>query len=359
MAQKFGEYNLDIYMKPLWDGDIVYNETLMFVGEEDCAPLLYPVVEIISVRSYDSTKEYVCGVDYEYNAKRNCIVLKEGTSMPYIPLDEYYLSNPRPGVSFPCTLQGKPYISFREGNYFSSKQVAVTYRHTGQKNLPIPKSQKEAFVGVIDKMRKNQAPKILFYGDSITVGANSSGFVNYAPYADIWAKMVFDSMTKKYACTNAEYVNTAVGGWSSQDGINALDTSVIAHAPDAVFLAFGMNDVSLTPKQHLDNVKTMVSRIRAALPDTAICLVSTMLPNEEVKGFYGSQDMFCEEYLSYLEEIKAMGETKICVANVTEAHKKVLEVKRYYDMTGNNVNHVNDFMARVYAQTVFQTICGK
>ena len=231
---KVNQYDLDIYMKPLWEGDVVYNETLMFVGEEDCAPLLYPAVEIISVRSYDLTKEYVCGVDYKYNAKRNCIVLKESTSMPYIPLDEYYLSNFRPGASFLCSLPCKPYISFREGNYFSSKQVAVTYRHTGQQNLPKPKSQKETFTSVIEKMRKNQAPKILFYGDSITVGANSSSFIDYAPYADIWAKMVFEGMTKKYGCTNAKYINTAVGGWSSQDGVNALDKSVISYVPDAV-----------------------------------------------------------------------------------------------------------------------------
>ena len=102
----------------------------------------------------------------------------------------------------------------------------------------------------------------------------------------------------------------------------------------------------------------MVSRIRAALPSTAICLVATMLPNQEVKGFYGSQYAFAEQYLAYLEELQASGENKVCVANVTEMHQRILEVKRYYDMTGNNVNHVNDFMARVYAQTVFQTVCG-
>ena len=102
----------------------------------------------------------------------------------------------------------------------------------------------------------------------------------------------------------------------------------------------------------------MVTRIRAALPDTEICLVTTMLPNEAVKGFYRSQYAFAEQYYTYLEELKAAGETKVCVANVTEMHQQLLQVKRYYDMTGNNVNHVNDFTARMYAQTVFQTICG-
>jgi len=356
--QKFDEYNLDVYMKPLWSGDLVYNETLMFVGDSDFAPLLYPAVEIISVRSYDLKKEYVRGVDYEYDPGTNSIILGEDTDIPYIPLNEYYPSTLIPGQAFECTIPGKPYIAFSEGSHFSSKQVAVTYRHTGAKNLTAPKSQKEAFNGTIEKLKNNQAPKILFYGDSITVGGNSSGFVNYGPYADVWAKMVFDSMTKKYGCSNAEYINTAVGGWKSQNGLDSLDESVIAHAPDAVFIAFGMNDGDLTPVQHIQNIRTMVSRIRAALPDTEICLVTTMLPNEAVKGFYQLQYMFDTQYLSYLEELKTAGESKICVANVTEMHKQILETKRYYDMTGNNVNHVNDFMARVYAQTVFQTVCG-
>lgn len=356
--QDFDEYNLDVYMKPLWSGDIVYNETLMFVGKNDIAPLLYPAVEIISVRSYDLTKEYVRGVDYEYDSSTNSIILGDDTEIPYIWEREYYPTALISGSSFECTLPGKPYIAFSEGSYFSSRQVAVTYRHTGTKNLTAPQSQKEAFAGTIEKLQNNEAPKILFYGDSITVGGNSSSFVGYGPYADVWAKMVFDSLTKKYGCNNAEYINTAVGGWKSQDGLDSLDSSVIAYAPDAVFIGFGMNDGSLTPLQHIYNIKKMVTRIRAALPDTEICLVTTMLPNEAVKGFYRSQYAFAEQYYTYLEELKAAGETKVCVANVTEMHQQLLQVKRYYDMTGNNVNHVNDFTARMYAQTVFQTICG-
>lgn len=358
-VQKFDEYNLDVYMKPIWEGDVIYNETVMFVDKDSLAPLLYPAVEIISVRSYDLKKEYVRGVDYEYVERFNGIILTKDTSIPYIPLDEYYPLTEVPGASFPCSLPDREYIAFHEGNYFSSKQLAVTYRHPGKKNLPAPQSQKQAFAGVIEKLQNNQAPKILFYGDSITVGANSSGFVDYAPHAPIWAKMVFDSITKKYGCTNAEYINTAVGGWNSQNGIDALDERVLAYAPDAVFLAFGMNDGGLTPIQHIEKIKTMVSRIRTALPDTAICLVATMLPNEEVAGFYGSQFAFAEQYLAHVEELKELGENCVCVANVTEMHQRLLEVKRYYDMTGNNVNHVNDFMARVYAQTVFQTVCGE
>ena len=48
-VERYDEYSLDVYMKPLWEGKIVYSETIMLVGREDEAPLLYPATEIISV----------------------------------------------------------------------------------------------------------------------------------------------------------------------------------------------------------------------------------------------------------------------------------------------------------------------
>jgi hypothetical protein len=39
-------------------------------------------------------------------------------------------------------------------------------------------------------------------------------------------------------------------------------------------------------------------------------------------------------------------------------HTTLLESKRYYDMTGNNVNHPNDFLARMYAQTILEVMIG-
>ena len=50
--------------------------------------------------------------------------------------------------------------------------------------------------------------------------------------------------------------------------------------------------------------------------------------------------------------------SKIAVAEVTSAHKYVLEHKEYYDMTGNNVNHPNDFLARIYAMVILRTMLG-
>lgn len=353
----FTKYDLDVYMKPIWSGEIVYNETVMLVGRGDYAPLLYPATEILSVRSFDLQKEYVRGVDYEYDEELGAII-RGSDSIPHIPTQIYYPSQAIEGGTFPCTAEGRAYIKFAEGSYFSSKQLAITYRHGGQVCVEKPNCQKEAFSATLEKLQNNEPVKILFYGDSITVGANSSGFVDYAPHADTWPQMVFNSLVKKYGATNAEYVNTAVGGWTSQNGIDHLQEKVLAHNADAVFIGFGMNDASLSPSTHAWQMKKMIDSIKESNPNVEICLISTMLPNQEVEGFYRQQYAFEAEYEKLIAQYHEKGDTQICLAPVTTMHKAILEKKRYYDMTGNNVNHPNDFMARVYAQTVFQTVCG-
>ena len=47
---EYSKYDLNTYTLPLWEGDTVYNETLMFVDEKS-APLLYKPDRVISVRS--------------------------------------------------------------------------------------------------------------------------------------------------------------------------------------------------------------------------------------------------------------------------------------------------------------------
>lgn len=354
---KHDKYDLSLYMKPFWEGEIVYNETVMFVGDED-APLMYPATEILSVRSYSLLDEYKEGEDYIFDKMTNSLVRLDGSKMPYFPTSEYYPSHKIDGKAFDCTRNDEAYIFFSEGPYISTHQVVVTYRHNKKNYISKPVSQKDSFSRTVTKLQNNEEVKILFYGDSITVGGNSSELLGVAPLAEIWPKMVFKSLTNKYSATKAKYINTAVGGWSSNDGTLHYKERVLDEHPDVVFLAFGMNDPAMSSTMHILNIEGIVDKIWEQNPNVDICLISTMLANPEVAGFSGNQETFAKEYYQLIEKYKKAGKTNICFADVTKIHKEILKTKRYFDMTGNNVNHTNDFMARVYAQTVLQTICG-
>ena len=50
----------------------------------------------------------------------------------------------------------------------------------------------------------------------------------------------------------------------------------------------------------------------------------------------------------------------LAVADLTQIHSDLLATgKQYRDMTGNNINHPNDYLIRVYAQVLLKTLIGK
>ncbi len=50
-------YDLDTAMHPLWKGDTVYNESVMFLGKNDVARLTFQPEKFLSIRSQDLKTE--------------------------------------------------------------------------------------------------------------------------------------------------------------------------------------------------------------------------------------------------------------------------------------------------------------
>ena len=46
----------------------------------------------------------------------------------------------------------------------------------------------------------------------------------------------------------------------------------------------------------------------------------------------------------------------VATANMTGVHQELLRHKSFLDMTGNNINHPNDFLSRWYAQFVSEML---
>ena len=76
-----------------------------------------------------------------------------------------------------------------------------------------------------------------------------------------------------------------------------------------------------------------------------------MLPNAEVANMLVNQ----YNYVAALKEIAAEREN-VAVADVGTISFRLLQCKKFRDVSANNVNHPNDFLHRIYAQTVVKTI---
>lgn len=379
-------YDLETYMTPIWKGRVVHNETVMFVGMDDKVSLLYEADEILSVRSYDLKTEYKQGIDYEY--KNGKLILLAGTRIPCIEKSEYYTSNPQYSQ---LVTKGNgdedaigAYTYWGEGDTMTKWQVAVTYKHSREWGGYEINSQKSRYQALSQKLQNGEDVTFVFYGDSITYGANSSFMIGDEPYAPTWAIMFTQYVAKQYGYTvryiqneftqapvpkedtvfgnngTITYYNPSVGGWSVQDGYqNAKEYvgSVVSdYGCDLFTVAFGMNNGDLASKKFVQYTEGIIDRVQNFASETDIVLVSTMVPNPKAtNGWYGNQEQFEAELLTSADAYQKAG-TNCAVVCMTSMSKSVLEHKRFRDYTGNNINHPNDFMARLYAQVMYQTI---
>ena len=348
-------YSSEKYTTPIWQGNTVEFEMFWPIKKDDgevTVKLAYPVDEVISLCNSRLEKEFTEGRDYL--VKDGCIVIPNGSEIRVTPWNEIILDAPQEGaqLNIEASISGK-YLFFSESFAITDRQCAVSYKHSGKWEGVIPKRPSGKLAKMSEKIKKGEDFTFAFFGDSITAGGNSSGRGNTAPFTPRWSEMVRDALAAKYPAAKINFTNTAVGGKETNWAISEVDNSVNAYKPDLLVLAFGMNDGGKTTEAFIKNTKTIIDKVLAANPDCEIAVIGTMLPHSETT-YYKNQ---------YLQEAAlyemAKSYANVDVVPVTSAHSSILEHKRYYDMTGNNVNHANDFLIRVYAQTILEVLIGE
>ncbi len=362
------EYSLHEYIRPIWEGGAAAHESVMFREDEYKAKLAFPADAILCVLSADLRTEYAEGVDYALEDGE--LVRLPHSRMPFIPLDRFYPPEHRDGQDFGCTEPGRPFLGFGEGDSMIRYMIDVTYRHDAPWDGPVPRPKKGACAGFLGKLSRGEEAVLLFYGDSITTGANSSGIVGVPPFAPSFPEMTASALAERFGyalCADVKpyeepkpiartgekilhYVNTARGGRDSRWGLAHAEERAAAYRPDLMILAFGMND-GLTCAEYVDLTKRIVDAVRGPSPDTDVLLLSPMLPHWRAEGFVRHQGEY-EEGLAAL----AAADARLALAPMTSMHRHLLKRKEYYHMTGNNVNHPNDFLARIHAMTILASM---
>ncbi len=363
------KWDMEQLLQPLWQGNRVYRESFMPVrvpGEALQVPLLYQPEKITELWNAEMTTRYEQGRDYAI--ERGRLMIPAESRIAGMSPEIYDPQNFEPGGCF--WRRGGGYLKFSEGNYFHRYQYVVSYTHSEMWQGPVPQGQLSCLTHVAGKLRQGQPVKVLFYGDSITTGANSSAVTGIEPYQPDWCQMVMAGLEARWPKSDFSSVNTAVGGTVSAWGLAEAEERAAAHRPDLAVLAFGMNDGSLgvAPAAYRDNIAGIMAAVRSARPETEFVLVSTTVPNRdalltndrprrpgedgpelEERGFYGTHD-------GLLPALRQLCGPGVALADMTGMHHALLKRKLFRDMTGNNVNHPNDFLARVYAQTLLAVL---
>jgi hypothetical protein len=360
------KYDLARCMEPVWAGKTVYQESIFPTKQpnsgEEVIPLLYRASKILEVRSATLLTAYEEGKDYSL---RDCkIVIPQGSAIPVMSGDEFYPDRVEPGTSF--WRKGGGYVVFAPWERIHICQAVVTYEHEDAWSGPVPTGKLNSLPKLKKRLTEGKSVKILFYGDSITCGYNSSGIVNAEPFMPDWTELVMADLKSKWPDVPFTSVNTAVGGKSTDWAVENAEERAAAHKPDLAIIAFGMNDGTgrVPAETFRENILAVMRSISARSADCEFLLLATSLANPEVLLFNERQRAPGEDpcvmdhrsfegnQTDFLPALRSLEGEGVIVADMTTLHAHMLKSKRFRDMSGNNVNHPNDFFARVHAQLI-------
>ena len=351
--------DLQDLIRPVWTGDTVYEESFLPVneaGDDTDAPLLIPLLyhadEILSVT--DMTREHTFEAGRDYVLKDGALLLPAGSTVHKMAWSAY---NPAESDKYPFTCKNGGKLFFAEGKELHSREYCVTYRHSDGWDGFVPTCDKNLLPKTRARLLNREPFRFCWFGDSITTGANSSGnpHINVPPYIPMFPELTVHALSARFGC-EIGYVNHAVGGTVSGWGCEKLPGDFAKEIPDIMFIGFGMNDASghVLPETFIGNIRTMAEQTLALNPDCELLFCSTTLPNPLANQFVWDHETHEPLLAALAEEYGA----KAALVPITSVHKALLAKKRFFDMTGNNINHPNDFLARVYTQTILTVLCG-
>lgn len=338
-------YSLTDAMIPFWTTDTMINESVLMVSngtETPWARLLFPAIKILSVKNATLDKTYEEGVDWVYSD--NTLSLLPESSAPSLTTQQMYPTEEKADWTMPK--RGGGFVLFQEGHYFHDRQLAVTYTHKeGLWKGPVPEYAGTKLPNTLSKLKAGKPVKFVLYGDSIIKGGNASGFTGALPGMPPFGELFVEYLRSVYA-SSITVENTAVGGTASSWGVKNVHARVTEKKPDLVVLAFGMNDGTgnVKPDDFLKNIQAIMQDVKKFQPQVEFILVAPTVANPE-SCFEGQQ-------VNYGPKLKTLEGIGVQVVDMTTVHQVLLKRKRFRDMTGNNINHSNDFLHRWYAQQI-------
>ncbi|MDR3319142.1 MAG: SGNH/GDSL hydrolase family protein [Clostridiales bacterium] len=404
-----GNYGVDTikkYISPLWKSQIIYNESAFFVADKqgNAAPLglSYKAARILSVRKSTalSGAAYAEGADYTLDASGR-LALPSDSSIPVMPFSAYfptYANDNDTNNWYYKHADGSKTGIINSSAPIRPYELAVTYIRTDAFGGEKPKSQLAALTGLIGK--DTGTLNILFVGDSVIAGAGPSNTnaPNVPPYPDMVAQgwAAYTERTAKpvtgvhqIQSGAVNYLNGGVPGITAMQYKYVLDDNVshmlyasdytkgeaaakvqgvlaMLDVADVVIIGLGANDgggwdngVGSPAGTFKLNMGIVIDKIRAANPSAAVVLVA---PHKTHDNVYTDAALTvplfgvnAAQYETALSELVA-DYTNIAVVKSYGVQLETLKSKPISNLIADGRNHPNDFLSRIFAQTVLTTV---
>lgn len=350
------EFGFKEMVTPYYLGNVIYNETVLLEddGTNISGKLQYAPVKILSVRDFSLKTEY-SPEDYSFSG--NVLTAKRGSNLPYLTTENLK------GNEIPAPYKRVDSISnvltdymmmagtiYTESPLLYGNQVSVSYVYDVRdlKLDEFASYEKSGMPKLKEKLKNGEDVNIVVTGDSVAEGCSSSGHMKREPYMDNWATQLQKGLQEKYTGT-INLSNQAVGGKTSLWGCDAPQVNKIKAAnPDVVFIHFGINDLgsSYSPIAFMDNINALILEVQGANPDCEFVIIKAFTPN----GISYDQNTLAT-YWKRMDDLAKTVDNVYTLDMFTQS-MSMLKVKKYMDVTGNGINHVNDFTSRLYTMNL-------
>lgn len=158
---------------------------------------------------------------------------------------------------------------------------------------------------LISRLAAGRPQRIGFYGTSLTAGG-------------AWVPQITGVLTERFPGLLATF-NGAEPGMHSRWGVENLDARVLAHAPDALFIEFSVNDAcarfGISVAEARSNLEDMIGRVLAQNPDCAVILQVMNPVLDRPAGHDGHRP----ELAAYQESCRAVARERglLCIDHMT------------------------------------------
>jgi lysophospholipase L1-like esterase len=338
-------------LQPIWASPVVYRESLLFIQDGTAAAdarLALAPKRILQIARPDGSQAFTFD-DYTVDADTHRLTLTPTSRIPHLKAAELF-----PPKGSPRSIRSKAGDSahdvlYDEVHWFQDRQVEVTYEASEAWSGYHPTVAKDSLPRTLRKLQQGEPLSIAVSGDSISAGDNASSLTGAPPAMPPYSQLVADQLHKSYQ-SKITLVNRAVGGWRLEQGLKDLP-KLLETKPDLVIVAYGMNHMrSHDPKGFGRMLTTMINRIHAADDKIEIILVTPMYGNPDWKNTPR------EQFPLHRDVLASFVGPGIALCDVTTLWGQLLERKRYVELTGNGVNHPNDFGHRLYAQALLSLL---
>lgn len=309
------------------------------------ARLLFPVRRILGIRRANGSELYpVDSVEVSGSE-----LIARNIHLPGLSAEELYPRKKSDHAIERHRTEDRMML-YREGHYFHDLQVLVDYETDAVWHGPTPPRQQDRLPRLRSLASNSEPFSVSLLGDSISDGSNASGFTGASPRQPAYGAL-FCHWLERLTGSRVQFQNFSKGGMKSDWGVNQAPR-IAGHQPDLLILAFGMNDASdkMPVDQFRKNISRIISITEENSPHTEIILIAGMSPNPDWHLATPAH-----RHALWLA-LQSLTSQKVALCDITPTWDHLVARKGFMSLTGNGINHPNDFGHALYAAALSKSI---